>query len=134
MRPFECACLCRSPLVTQTPWHQNPKVHDRVHMSPPPVPILSQLNPLHTPQPIPLTFILIPSSHLQLGLPTGFFPSGFHIKTRFTKINTQERLWVFDILHLFIVYLTTLSVSYIYIYKVKQSRYTPRRRLGGEEI
>jgi hypothetical protein len=35
-----------------SPWHQNPQVHHRIHNSAPPAPILSQLNPLHTPSAI----------------------------------------------------------------------------------
>jgi hypothetical protein len=32
-----------------TPWSQSPKVHHSIHRSPPPVPIVSQLDPLYTP-------------------------------------------------------------------------------------
>ena len=46
----------------------NPKVQYRIHKCPPPVPILSQLNPVHTPTSWRSTLIL--SSHLCLGLPS----------------------------------------------------------------
>ena len=58
-----------------------PKVHYCIHKCPPPVPILSQLDPVHTPHPTSWRFILILSSHLSLGLPSGLFPSGFPTKT-----------------------------------------------------
>jgi hypothetical protein len=37
-----------------------------------------------TPPPANLRFIVIPSFHLRLGLPSGFFPSGFPTKTLYT--------------------------------------------------
>ena len=64
----------------------NPKVHYRTHKRPPPVPTLCQPNPVH----IPTSWrsILILSTHLRLGLPSGLFPSGFLTKTlNFKKIG-----------------------------------------------
>jgi hypothetical protein len=49
----------------------NLKVHYRVHKSPPLVPILSQINPIYT------TPSCLSTIRLHLGLPSGFFPSGF---------------------------------------------------------
>ena len=64
----------------------NPKVHYRSHKCPPPVPILRQLDPLLTPHPTSWRSSLILSSQLRLGLPGGFFPSGFPTKTLYTPI------------------------------------------------
>jgi hypothetical protein len=56
----------------------NPMAYYRIHKSPLLVPILSQIDPLHT---IPsLRSILILSTHLRLGLPSSLFPSGFPTK------------------------------------------------------
>ena len=62
----------------------NPKVLYRIHKCPPPVPIPSQLDPIHTSISYFWKSILILSSHLLLGLPSGLFPSGFHTKTLYT--------------------------------------------------
>ena len=55
----------------------NPKVHLRFHKSPPPVPILSQIDPVHALPPTSRIYILILSFHLRVGLPSCLFPSGF---------------------------------------------------------
>ena len=52
----------------------NPKVHYRIHKCPPPIPILSQLDPVYTPHPTSWRSILIFSSTLRLGLPSGLYP------------------------------------------------------------
>jgi hypothetical protein len=66
-------------------------VHHRICNTPPPAPILSRLNPLHTPQPICLKSTLIPFSHLRVGLPSGLFPSGFPTKTLYTFLSSSMR-------------------------------------------
>jgi hypothetical protein len=54
-------------------FYETPKVHYRVPKRPPLVPLLSQTNPIHT----ILRPILILSTHLCLGLPSGIFPYCF---------------------------------------------------------
>jgi hypothetical protein len=55
----------------------NPKVHYRSHKCPPPVPILSHIDPVRTPTSHSWRFALMLSSQLRLCLPSGLFPSCF---------------------------------------------------------
>jgi hypothetical protein len=65
---------------------RNPKVHHRVHNSPPLAPVLSQMNPFCTLPPISLTSILILFSHVIPGLPRGIFPFRPKYRPSFTII------------------------------------------------
>ena len=84
----------RSSASHETPhilW--NRKIHHRIHKSPPPVPILSQINPVHSPPPHStfLISILILSSHLRLGLPSCLRPPGFPTKTLYAPLLSPIR-------------------------------------------
>ena len=64
-----------------------------IQQSTPPVPILSQFDPAHTPHLTPWRSILILSSNLCLGLPSGLFHSGvptkpLHSSPPYPKRNT----------------------------------------------
>ena len=64
------------PLISR-----NPKVHYRTHKRPPPVSILSHLDPVNATHPSSWRSILILSSHLRLGLPSGLFLSSLPTKS-----------------------------------------------------
>ena len=64
----------------------NTQLHYRIHKFPPPIPILSQPDPIRTPHPISWKSFLILSFYIRLGLPSGLFPSGFPTKTLYTPI------------------------------------------------
>jgi len=72
-------------LVKKFPaFYETRKVHYRNHKLPPSVPILSQLDPVHTPTSWRSTLILC--SHLCLGLPSGLFTSGFPTKALYSSL------------------------------------------------
>jgi len=83
---WEANGFSASQEITHILW--NPKVHQRTYKCGPPVPILARSIQSMPPPPHPTSwwYILILSSHLNLGLPSGLFPSGFPTKTLYTPL------------------------------------------------
>jgi hypothetical protein len=67
----------------------NPKVHYRVHKSPPLVSIPSQNNPVHT-TPSYLRSTLVLSTYLRLGFPSDPFPSDFPTNVIYEGFTTTR--------------------------------------------
>jgi len=66
-------------------------VHYRVHISPPLVLILSQMNPVHTSHLLSLRPIVILSTHLRLGVSSDLFPSDLRTKILYAFLISPMR-------------------------------------------
>jgi hypothetical protein len=75
--------LLEKPLIAQKLMNilSNSNVYCHINTSSPLVPVLIQINPVHSTHPISLGWIRILSSQLYLGLPIWLFAHGFPIKS-----------------------------------------------------
>jgi hypothetical protein len=77
---FMLSPTCYIPLPSFYRFDYYPKIHYRVDKSPPLVYTGTTSIQIRAPHAMSLRYILIPSSHLGLGLPTDLFPSHFLLK------------------------------------------------------
>ena len=89
---WEANHFSTSQQISRILW--NLKVHYRFYKCPPCVPILSQISPVHAPHPTSWRSILMLSSHLRLGLPSGLFLSGFPSKTLHTPLLSPHTPYI----------------------------------------
>jgi hypothetical protein len=88
---LEKLVVCSASQIPRFLW--NSTAHYYVRKSPPPVPILSQMHSIHILRPFPLRSILLLSTHLRLGLPSGHVPSGFPNKIWYTFLISPIRVY-----------------------------------------
>jgi hypothetical protein len=69
----------------------NVEVYYRIRKSPPFVPVLSQIDPIHVSHPTSRIYVFVSSSHLRLGLPSGFFPLDHPTKTLYAPFLAVMR-------------------------------------------
>jgi hypothetical protein len=102
---WEAANCAATQELTSILW--KPKVHYRNNKSPPLVPILNQINPIHA-IPFYLRHILILSAHLLLGLPSRLFPSGLPTNILYAFLFSPIRVTCPD--HLILLHLIILII------------------------
>jgi hypothetical protein len=98
-------------IVSQHFW--NPKIKYRIHNSSPPVPTLARPIQSTSPHPTSPRSILLLSTHLRLGLPSGHFPLGFPTNNLYALLFSPIRAtWPAHLILLDLIILIILGKEY----------------------